>query len=566
MSYFKKYQFFIQIMTILLAAFLLTIPQVYLKGFVIGSDAMFHFNRFYDASEQIKHGNFQYFITMYGFQQSGRIVNAMYGPIFAYFQGVLVLISNSWFHYQIISNFLIYLLSGLSMFALLKKIHISGWLSVGTGIFFMTTYPIQYWIDQQGLSAWPSAILPLCLIPLVKLVDKQKLDVLGTSISIGIMFQIHVLSTLFLVLIYFCFFTYIFVQSQYKKRLMKQLCISIVLFMIITMNVWLNMLDIYRFNQLVPPFFNNHMENNTITANSAYWIRYPKFLPILFAVCFSSVLDKRHRVSPFLKVSVAIIVVFTVLATNFFPWKTLSSLEVPFLGLLQFPFRFIVFGIVLLLISIAMIVSARPEIRLAKPIYLFLLLGLSLLQVTYQNTSKMIDWHLSDTAVNRRVHSYVFVDDERKMKDQLFSSDKEKILESFQKSAPDYLPLYKIDQSSKYGAYGDDVIKNNHHFDKKVEHKALLVTWQGDQVEKVKVPVIKYERTQLVLNGQKLEKDDYSLSTIGVVSLNQKIGQNELTVTYKAPWFFMITLLLPALFWIAIICYYLKKMIRSILN
>ncbi|WP_430609532.1 hypothetical protein [Enterococcus sp. DIV0876] len=566
MNFLKRRQFFLQILLILFASLLLVFPQVYLKGFVIGSDAMFHFNRFYDASEQIKNGNFQYFITMYGFQQSGRIVNALYGPVFAYFQGFLVLISRSWFHYQVLSNFLIYVLSGLSMLTFLKKIHINSWLATGMGIFFMTTYPIQYWIDQQGLSAWPSAILPLCLIPLVNLVEKKQLSSLGTAISISVMFQIHVLSALFLVLIYFCFFVYMFIQSKNKKSLIKKLFVAIGLFLLLTMNVWVNMLDIYRFNQLVPPFLNQHMENNTITANSSYWIKYPRFLPILFAILFCILLDKRYKVSPFLKITGFITAIFTILATNFFPWATLSKLRVPFLDLLQFPFRFVIFGIVLLLIGLALILSSESKIRLAKPVFLMLLFGLSLMQVTYENTTKMIDWHNSETAVNRRVHSYIFIDDEKKMKNQLFSSDKKKILESFQKSAPDYLPLYKKDRSSKYNAYGNDVINKNRYFEKKVLNNEIHVFWKGSKNEKIKVPIIKYERTQLELNGRKLEKGDFSLSTIGVVSVDQRLGENELVVSYHVPWFFMLTLIFPIFAWIIIIISYLKKSIKTLLN
>ncbi|OTO34760.1 hypothetical protein A5870_002114, partial [Enterococcus sp. 2G9_DIV0600] len=206
LSFLKKYPLYIQMFLILFASFILIFPQLYLRGVIIGSDAIFHYNRFYDVSEQIKNGNYQYFISMYGFQQSGRIINALYGPLFAYFQGIIVIISKSWFQYQIISNFILYIISGFSMLIFLKKIKVNGWISAGFSIFFMTTYPIQYWIDQQGLSAWPAAILPLCMIPLIKLIEEKKLSVIGTSVAISAMFQVHVLSTIFLVMVYFFFF------------------------------------------------------------------------------------------------------------------------------------------------------------------------------------------------------------------------------------------------------------------------------------------------------------------------------------------------------------------------
>ncbi|WP_240742595.1 hypothetical protein [Leuconostoc mesenteroides] len=52
---------------LLLSSILLLIPFFLNHAMIIGSDAIFHFNRLYDTAMQIKHGNFQYFISMYGF-------------------------------------------------------------------------------------------------------------------------------------------------------------------------------------------------------------------------------------------------------------------------------------------------------------------------------------------------------------------------------------------------------------------------------------------------------------------------------------------------------------------
>lgn len=46
-------------------------------------DTAFHFHRFYDTNQQIKNHNFSYFQMNYGMGESGRIVNALYGPFFA---------------------------------------------------------------------------------------------------------------------------------------------------------------------------------------------------------------------------------------------------------------------------------------------------------------------------------------------------------------------------------------------------------------------------------------------------------------------------------------------------
>ena len=84
---------FWQVVILITMSGVFLLPQILGQGMILGSDVVFHFNRFYETSQQIKEGNFQYFLSIYGFQQSARIVNALYGPFFAYFQGLLVLLS-----------------------------------------------------------------------------------------------------------------------------------------------------------------------------------------------------------------------------------------------------------------------------------------------------------------------------------------------------------------------------------------------------------------------------------------------------------------------------------------
>lgn len=52
-------------------------------------DTAFHFHRFYDTNQQIQNHNFSYFQMNYGMGESGRIVNALYGPFFCLYNGIL---------------------------------------------------------------------------------------------------------------------------------------------------------------------------------------------------------------------------------------------------------------------------------------------------------------------------------------------------------------------------------------------------------------------------------------------------------------------------------------------
>ncbi len=88
---------------------------------VTGADLIFHYNRFYDAAMQMKE-NFSYIISLYGYQQSGRIVNALWVilPIYK----ALVLLSGTWFRYQILSNLLLGTLSATSLYLLMREVKV----------------------------------------------------------------------------------------------------------------------------------------------------------------------------------------------------------------------------------------------------------------------------------------------------------------------------------------------------------------------------------------------------------------------------------------------------------
>lgn len=42
-------------------AVLLVTPQLFTRKVILGSDSIFHYNRFYEAAMQLKNGNFSYF-------------------------------------------------------------------------------------------------------------------------------------------------------------------------------------------------------------------------------------------------------------------------------------------------------------------------------------------------------------------------------------------------------------------------------------------------------------------------------------------------------------------------
>lgn len=558
---------FWQVVILIAMSGVFLLPQILGQGMILGSDVVFHFNRFYETSQQIKEGNFQYFLSIYGFQQSARIVNALYGPFFAYFQGLLVLLSPSWFSYQLLANGLLYLLAGFSMFGLLKKLRVNGWLSVGMSVLFMATYSVQYWIERQGFSAWGAAVLPLCLIPLIALGEHKRLRPFAVGVSVAVLFQIHVFSSILLVLLYVPFFLRAFfvgTSGEEKRQLVLRLAGAIGIFLLLTANIWLGMLDLYTSNTLIAPFVNRNMQNNTITGTSSYWWTTPYLLPILCALFFCGAIRVWPRLSCGFKLMTAAAAVFFVLSSNAVPWQWLGSLDNGVINLLQFPFRFFVPATILILVGLCLLVPYYRGKPLANPRWFVLVLVLSVGQILIQNTVKMQDWHSDEAAVSLRNHTYLSAESEAQLKEAYFSKDKSLALALYQRSTPDYLPLYQETKKNKYNLYGEEIIEKNDTVAKTVENGKLTLRWQGDQETWKALPIINYRYTELTLNQQPLTEKDVSLSAIGAVSVQQQAGENVLVVDYDAPWFFDGALWLTIISWLALLIGFISWKTRQL--
>ncbi|WP_283575843.1 hypothetical protein [Limosilactobacillus pulli] len=130
---------------IILTIGLLLTGQMITGHGIVGADSVFHYNRFYETYSQLKHLNFSWFQSIYGFNQSGRIVNVVYGPLFAYLNGGLLLLAHSWYQYQIVSSIIIYLIGGFGMYRLLKLLSIRSIIAAMMASFYMTVGWMPRW-------------------------------------------------------------------------------------------------------------------------------------------------------------------------------------------------------------------------------------------------------------------------------------------------------------------------------------------------------------------------------------------------------------------------------------
>ena len=552
----KKYGPFLAIFFIALA-FLM--PHLFTHKLILGADAPFHYNRFYDAAQQIKYGDFHYFPSLYGFQQSGRIVDAVYGPFFAYLQGLIVLLAGSWFHYQILSNFILYLISGFSMLILLRYVNVRNWVSVPVAVLFMSTYSIQYWSINQGFTSWGTCFYPLCMIPIADFVLHKKFPVIKVAVSVGLMTQIHLLSSIMLALMYIPFYLYYFFNQTEKGKALLQLIKSVLLYFVLTANIWAGLAIVYSGNKILPPFVNREMSQKAIDLDGSYWLHYPKAFPILILSGFLLFIFFQQKNTLFQKIVLYTSLVFFFLSTSLIPWTTLIEKNVPFISLIQFPFRFFVPFTLLLLLYLALSLNQWSEQKWFRLLSIFgiLIFSAQTIQNLYQHLEK---WE-NETFVSR--HTYLF-DTPEEARKTFFSKDMSTSLFVFQKTTPDYLPIYKETKDNKYDRYNEEILENETTFIKTHPGGLLTIKWKNTGDKTVHIPVIVYDRTVLQQNGKTLT--DYEVTDIGTPIVKQKKGINELTLHYQTPIYFYFILSLTLIGWFTLLClfiYHRYKLLRA---
>lgn len=522
-------------------AILLVTPQLFTRKVILGSDSIFHYNRFYEAAMQLKNGNFSYFLSLYGFQQSGRIVNALYGPFFAYLQGGLILISGTWFRYQIVSRVLLHILAESSMYALLKQCKVKTSIALSLGLLYATTFSIQYWTMRQGFSSWGAALLPYCFIPAIHYVFYQRVDQVRLALSMALIFQIHVLSALMLAMMYLPFYLYTFVKAttSKKKETILKVLIAVILFLLLTVNVWGVLFYLRGANHLLDPFINREIGKNGIDGTARYWLYTPISLMVLLILQFIYAIVNWKKLARWKRILHFIYFVFFFLSTGLFPWQYLVENGNTFAELIQFPFRFFVPATILLLAITGLTVTRFVNWRKSIAVLLFAFAGVGLIQNIMDTTDRVKSAAQDGELISIVKHTYV-EGDYQTISLTMNDSDLSQFLNLVVKPTPDYVPIYgTIGKQNTYDLYYENIVTNQ-RTEKLIKDNYLVLTWQADEGEKLNLPIVVYKDSILTLNGKELDKDDYNLSTIGTPTVSSQEGKNKLELRYQEPeWLFV---------------------------
>lgn len=551
-------------------AVLLILPQLILHSTIVGSDAIFHFNRIYDAAKQMQNFNFSYFQTNYGFQQSGRIINALYGPYFAYLSGVLLILVRSWYHFQIFSTLLVYLIGGIGMYLLATKVRATKRTALIAALLFMNVGWLPRWGLSQNLNSWGAALAPFVLICAVRMIsDHQRpIKIIPLALIIAIIIEIHILSTILFTLVLLPFFMIGLWRANDKIKMLLDTILAALLTILLTANIWGSFLTIFANNSIAEPA-KFALEQNALQFSMILGQRNQlgAVCLVLFVAQLVYVLVSK-RATTVNRIVTVIGALILFIASDLFPWVTLQH-QLPFLqSTLQFPVRFTIIAYPLLFCGAAI---SATQLRLSSEhrvgyyrfgaliaVLLCLapnMLSMALKAETYHSVDVLDSW----TGVT------VLADTPDQIRSSLHAEHPGQLLTLVEKRHPDYLPIpneFKRLNFKRSDEYEKQIIDRHREFEHKVlSGGRLQLTWNAERRDYRQVPLIMYKESILQLNGHRLNSYQYDETNIGAPVVPQEIGRNTLILQFKQPRSFTNLLILSLVSWLVLSCVGVGKVV-----
>ena len=517
-------------------------------------DTAFHFHRFYDTYQQIQNHNFSYFQMNYGMGESGRIVNALYGPFFAYLMGSLLLFCSSWLRFQILITYLIFLVGGLGIYRLSRKVKISQVVSSIVTALFLTTGYIAYWPRSNAFNSWGAVLIPFVLIQGINLLNnhKTRFSWISLGIVMAIVAQIHLLSTFFSILALIPFFIYGLVLSENKRQMWIDVFKAVGLFIVLTANVWGAFLLLYPTNQMASPIDYSPVltaVNLSVAGTSTMWASITEVTLLLFIVQLIYVIFnfKSSKLNTFVTLEG---LVFLYLSSNLFPWQFVKDTLPAVTGYLQFPNRFTVVAYPLLFLGIGLTLNELIKRHGKK---LGMIASALAIVVVLFNVRADFNEINNNITYNKGITSNA-----KEMKEKGLAPYINKV----EINSPDYLPVRKKIKSSDITGMLMSMSPQKNNFEQKaLSNGRLELTWKDSTSKVTTLPIFIYKQSELSLNNKVIKP---KVNEIGMPQVQSRKGKNTAILSFKTPIWFTILLYISILSWVLLIIYGVFRWVKII--
>lgn len=517
-------------------------------------DTAFHFHRFYDTYQQIQNHNFSYFQMNYGMGESGRIVNALYGPFFAYLMGSLLLFCSSWLRFQILITYLIFLVGGLGIYRLSRKVKLSQVVSSIVTALFLTTGYIAYWPRSNAFNSWGAVLIPFVLIQGINLLNnhKNRFSWISLGIVMAIVAQIHLLSTFFSILALIPFFIYGLVLSENKRQMWIDVFKAVGLFIVLTANVWGAFLLLYPTNQMASPIDYSPVltaVNLSVAGTSTMWTSITEVTLLLFIVQLIYVIFnfKSSKLNTFVTLEG---IVFLYLSSNLFPWQFVKDTLPAVTGYLQFPNRFTVVAYPLLFLGIGLTLNELIKSHGKK---IGMIASALAIVVVLFNVRADFNEINNNITYNKGITSNA-----KEMKEKGLAPYINKV----EINSPDYLPVRKkIKSSDITGMLMSMSLQKNNFEQRALSNGRLELTWKDSTSKVTTLPIFIYKQSELSLNNKVIKP---KVNEIGMPQVQSRKGKNTAILSFKTPTWFTILLYISILSWALLIIYGVFRWVKIV--
>lgn len=537
----------------ILIATILQLPQLLTHVGLTGADTTFHFSRLYDTAQQIKDHNFSYFQINYGMGETGRIVNAIYGPFFAYLLGGLLLIAGSWFNFQILLVYLLFIISGLGMYHVSRKVKMSRTVAAIISALFLLTGYISYWVSSNSFNAWGAALMPYVLSQGIDLFNdgKKHFNWINLSITMAIVAQVHLLSTLQATLALIPFFIYGLITTTNKQRMWVDIFKAVVLCALLTANVWGAFLVLYPTNKMSAPLdFSPALTSLRLKANGpmTMWVQIQEVVVLLLGLQLAYLLlnYRSSKLNIFLTIEGFI---FLFVSSDIFPWNFVEKQFPTFSNYFQFPNRFTTIAYPLLFLGIGItIMSLIKKYDFQIGVLLKCLLIFVCLFVLRADLRESVHKVDAGKTNSERIA-------------QFNNPDLKKYIEKNMAGNPEYLPLTKTMAPNDVVGHIYEMINDGQNYEKKVLKNGYLQLSWNSRTTNVTLPIVFYRQSVLVVNGKKVSP---KCNEIGMPIVQAKKGKNTAILSFKTPIWFTILLYVSILSWVVLIIYGVFRWVKIV--
>ncbi|WDF81540.1 hypothetical protein PQ472_06270 [Lacticaseibacillus pabuli] len=558
----KRRQKLVTTVIIVAAALVFIMPQLFNKSLLLGTDYNFHFNRIYDAAMQIRHHNFNFMQSNYGFSQSGRIVNALYGPLGTYMLGGLLLLAGSWLRFQLLTGFLVALLAGTSMYLFAIRLGVRrNWSRMAAALYIFTSW-IPMWSLNQSAAGIGMAMMPLVLLTGVRLLYMHPnwRSALALGLSMGALIQIHLMSAV-LAVVALIPLAIVALLHQRDRRgpILANGILAAVIAILLSANFLAAFYNVTHGNQIVGTFGVIDMYSNS--ASLSFADSFQTMVGLIFSIGFVfaaiyALISK--RMDTLLRTITLTGAAFLLLSLRIMPWDAFAKHVIGVKNLIQFPNRFLAVAIPLLLVGLLLIVqdlqifnpkqdeAKRMAIALQTTVViLFAFQPLSLMM------SKAVQWQNGNGVSNNAIHTAVHMKtttgfSTKQIQAAFDSSNLSTPLHDYYNGVIDYLPLPNTGATGTYNAQTPQYEALAAQYEQQLAvptrtsrfHKTVIAggtlqtTFRSKRAQRVRLPVVLYTSSKLRLNGRVVTP---KLNKLGMPTVKAKVGRNVVQLSYQEP-------------------------------